>query len=114
MQTTKPLTVVFLALVSIALIGCKKTESDEPVAMMALGLRLVQENWVKEGRPDNFKPDNVVQSSVEHFSVFTNEIAVAAVVYHCRFAVRSDLIHTPGIMAITDEGVLLWIRDRDG
>ena len=115
MRSNKSLTVsVLIALVGVGLIGCTEKESHEPVVMMAAGLDTVKENWVKQGCPKDFQPSNAFHSSVERFYVFTNEISVAGKFYHCRFAVRSQLIHTPGAMAITDEGVLLWIRDKDG
>lgn len=104
----------FVAMLCLGPIGCAEKESKEPIVNMAVGLDTVRGVWMKQGRPDNFNPTNVVLSSVEHFFVFTNDISVSDQIYHCRFAVRSALLCTPGLMAITDDGVLLWIYDKDG
>lgn len=107
----KAIVLIFLCLLAV---GCTEKESFEPIVMMAVGLDTVKEVWVKQGRLSNFDPTNAVRSSVEHYYTFTNDIIVAGQVYHCRFAGRSELIHTPGAMAIADDGTLLWIYDKDG
>jgi hypothetical protein len=115
MQKAKSTHVFLLVtLLFIGLMGCTEKESLEPIGNMAVGLDSVREVWVKQGRSNNFDPNNAVRSSVEHYYAFTNEISVAGQIYHCRFAVRSQLIHTPGAMAITDDGICLWIYDKDG
>lgn len=113
-RSMRELASFLIALICFSQAGCARRESHDAIVMMAVGLETVNENWEKKGRPNNFEPNSAFQSSVEHFYLFTNEIKVAETRYHCRFAVRSKLIQTPGAMAITDEGVLLWIHDKDG
>ena len=105
---------LFITLLNLGLMGCTKTESSEPIGNVAAGLDIIRKIWVKQGHPNNFDPTNLVRSSVEHFYTFTNEISVGGKDYHCRFAGRSELIHTPGAMAITDDGIVLWVYDKDG
>jgi hypothetical protein len=103
----------FATLLCIGAAGCTK-ESHETVVVMTVGLQTVNEYWIKHGKPKDFEPSNVMNSSWEHYYILTNVVNVAGKPYHCRFAVRSKLVHIPGAMAITDEGVILWIRDKDG
>ena len=105
---------IVLILLCLLAAGCTEKESVEPIVNMAVGLDTVKAVWVKQGRLNNFDPTNAVRSSVEHFYTFTNDVSTGSQVYHCRFAVRSELIHTPGAMAIADDGTLLWIYDKDG
>jgi len=105
---------VLIAVLSCFLSGCNGKESHEPIVNMAVGLDITKEVWEKKGRPIGFDPTSAVQSSDERYYTFTNEILVAGQAYHCRFAVRSQLIHTAGAMAITDDGTHLWIYDKDG
>ena len=112
-STSKHL-VLFITLLNLVVVGCDKTESTEPVVNMAVGLDTIRDIWAKLGQPSNFDPTNLVLSSVEHFYTYTNVVSLAGKDYHCRFAVRSKLIHTSGAMAITVDGVCLWIYDKDG
>lgn len=115
MKKLKSITCLFvIPFIYLVLTGCREKESHEPIVNMAVGLDTVREIWLKQGRMNNFDPTNVVRSSVEHFYTYTNKISVEGKNYHCRFAVRSELIHTPGAMAITDDGTCLWIYDKDG
>jgi hypothetical protein len=93
--------------------GCTR-EGHEVVVMMATGLDSVNRSWEKSGKPNHFDPMSVIQSSSERYYVFTNDVRSAGVVYHCRFAARSERIQIPGALVITGENILLWIRDRDG
>jgi len=100
------------ALMFIGQAGCTK-ESHEVVVMMASGLQSVNDYWIKQGQPENFDPMNTVRSTSETYYSFTNEVRATGTVYHCRFAARSQRVRTPGAIVITDEGVFLWIRDKD-
>jgi hypothetical protein len=45
--------------------------------------------------------------------VFTNVVTSTNVIFHCRFAARRPS-WPAGVLAITDEGILVWVRDKDG
>lgn len=115
-MTRKVSHVIILCMVcasGVGLAGCVR-ESHENIVIMAVGLQSVERYWIDHGRPRDFDPSTVVRSSCEHYYVFTNTIPVAGALYHCRFAARSSLVHAKGAVTITDEGILLWIADKDG
>jgi hypothetical protein len=94
--------------------GCRDEESHEPIVSMAVGLDTAFRVWEKQGKPPMFNPSSAVKSSVERYYNFTNNVDCGGRSYHCLFAVRSELIHTPGTMAIADDGTTLWIYDKIG
>ena len=113
MTNRKRLKILFIGMWLGGLFGCMN-KSHEHVVIMATGLQNLNQYWEEHGQPKEFEPTNVMKSSWEVYSVFTNDFRVANNVYHCRFAARSKLVRIPGTLAITDKGVLLWIGDKDG
>jgi hypothetical protein len=101
------------ALLCVGMVGCTVKESHEAIVMAAVGLDSAKDYWIEHGRPDNFNPASVEGSSAEHYYAFTNDISAGGQTYRCLFAVRSDRIRTPGAIAITDDGTILWIYDKD-
>jgi hypothetical protein len=49
----------------------------------------------------------------QQWFMVTNSPVLDGVAYHRRFGTRKDFWPS-GVMAITDQGVVLWIRDGDG
>jgi hypothetical protein len=98
--------------VAFVLCGCQKKYPTKNLITTALSLKMEQERWVRLGRPivtnmsDWLGPTNV-------FCVYTNKITITNHVFHCLFAARR-LDWPSGVMAVTEEGVIVWIRDRDG
>ena len=96
-----------------SLIGC---EEDEQYHARILGGRLrdLYRHWTQEGRPTVFVTTNYfynVRTTNQYF-MFTNTVTVQSLLYHCRFAIRDpDRFQAPGVLAIADEGVILWLGD---
>ena len=113
MQKSTLLVTLLLAVLCCAeSIGCK--ESHEVLVIMATGLESANRSWEARGKPQNFNPMSTVRSTSETYYVFTNEVKTSDATYHCRFAARSHRVPIPGALVITEENVLLWIRDSDG
>ncbi len=94
-------------------IGC---EPEEQYHARILGgqLKILDQHWREQGRPAVFVVTNYVYivGSTNQYYMFTNKVDVKGVSYHCRFGVRDpDRFQKPGVLAISDEGVLLWIGD---
>jgi len=115
---SKLLIAVVLFLVA-AVVGCEPTERTH-ARTLGGQLRYLYQQWSKEGRPASFQLTNYItsisdtNSTPDRFIVFTNTVSTEGSVYHCRFAVRSSpggRFWKPGVLAISDEGVLLWIAD---
>lgn len=100
-------------LLFMTMTGC---EPDEQYHARILGGRLrgLYLDWSKKGRPEDFVTTNYfynVGSSNQYFW-FTNTVTVQNNQLHCRFAIRDPRrFQGPGLLAITDEGVLLWVGD---
>ena len=77
-----------------------------------MDLKETQERWVKLGRP---VVTNVVDwiGPADDFFVYTNEITITNHVFRCCFSSRRP-DWPPGVMAVTEEGIIVWIRERDG
>jgi hypothetical protein len=114
MKTMKRKSFVLMAAFIFSLIlGCAEKESHEQVVYVVVGLETIRDNWVKNGSQKDFVPTNYASSSTERYFKFTNIISVDEKIYRCRFAAKSRLLHTTGTMAITDDGIILWIYDKD-
>jgi hypothetical protein len=103
-----------IATVSILMVGCEVKENHEIIVEMASDLQIASDIWVKNGRPKDFDPSSTLKSSTEQLYVFTNGVQAAGNYYHCHFAIKSSRIEEQGFMTISDDGMLLWIRDSDG
>jgi hypothetical protein len=98
-----------LSLCGLTLIGC--TDSDTTQAgSCGAQLHSIYSTWVRDGRPSEINMSNYI-SSENHYFVFTNIYTIQNNAYHCRFAVRSEYFRRRGVLAITDEKLLLWIYD---
>ena len=104
-------------LLSVAVVGCEPTERTH-ARILGGQLKYLYQEWSKQGGPTVFEPTNYIYNvsstygTKYQFFVFTNTVNVKPDVFHCRFAVRDPTrFYKPGVVAITDEGVLLWIGD---
>lgn len=102
-------------LLTVVVIGCSPSEKTH-ARIVSGDLRYLYREWVKDGRPDNFEPTNYIfdvsstYGTSNQYFVFTNTVSAEGTRFHCRFARRdATRFHKPGIMAISDEGVVLWI-----
>jgi hypothetical protein len=84
------------------------------VDMLSSDLELIYNAWVTSGRATNFDPTMTVTGSGYDYMVFTNIVMVGNHCYHCRFGVRIGGVVPSGVLAITDEGVAVFIADQDG
>jgi len=93
--------------------GATTLEGAKYLSMPASCLIDVRQAWIDRGRPESFKPNKVIGGTFGNVFFYTNKVQVGGMIYQCRFGV-SDNVWPPGILAITDEGIVLWIRQRDG
>lgn len=85
------------------------------MASQSFDMQLLYQTWVDAGRPSHYDPNEGFAMSPGLYSNFTNILSVNGKTYHCRFAFRPKKEYAPpGLLVITDEKVVLWIRDRDG
>lgn len=95
-------------------VGCSPNEATHS-RVLAGRLRSLYQDWARDGRPENVDTDNYITASKDDYLVFTNVVAVGTNLFHCRFAVRSPgRFARPGVLAISDEGVILWVGDKGG
>ena len=98
----------------LAMIGCERSDTKHARAL-APTLRHLYQSWASDGRPESVDTAKYITSSSDIYTAFTNVVTVASNVYHCRFGVRSpNRFSTPGVLAITDEGVILWVGEKAG
>src|SRR5271156_735206 len=95
------------------LVGCRRspTYPSYDFRVDAACLTLAQRGWISDGRPDTDVSAYVRPTDV--YFVFTNTVYTTNAAFHCHFGA-----HRPswpnGVLAGTDEGVVVWIRSRDG
>jgi len=109
-------TSVVLSLLLVLLTGCDPSGthmySGVYLQSDAIALRSAQEDWHTKGCPLRYDFRTVVDPTNDFF-VFTNSVVFSNKVHHCCFGARRS--EWPrGLLAITDDGVLVWIRDSDG
>ena len=107
--------ILWVAFVTVALSGCGPNEQTHARVVGGF-LKSVYGEWVKQGRPAQFEPTNYLYNAstgnTNQCLVFTNTVKAEGVVYHCRFAIRDETrFIAPGVLAIADGGVLLWVGD---
>ena len=106
-----------IILLILAAASCEPTEKTH-ARILGGTLRYVYSEWKTQGSPSSFEPTNYVRSVSSNYGskyqvfVFTNTVSVKPNEFHCRFAMRApDRFYKTGLVAITDEGLLLWIGD---
>jgi hypothetical protein len=108
----KSLQSFFALAYSVLLYGCARIPEDLP--SRATELRILYQVWVERGRPSDFDTEDIYgNGKVRSFFVYTNVLNVGKDTYHCRFGTR-ELGWPAGTLAVTDEGIIVWVRDKDG
>jgi hypothetical protein len=94
--------------------GCLYTKTYSGVYLFsaAVDLRYAQGQWQTNGQPSKFDLYKII-GPTNLFFIYTNTVTTSNSVYHCLFGARR-LNWPPGVLAVTDIGIILWIRDRDG
>ena len=97
--------------------GCKRG-FDGPAFLgsSAIQLKELRDEWVAKGRPEHFEiPPVYMMGGGSEIFAFTNgaTVNVNKTAYHCRFGKRKPY-WPQGVLAVTDDGVTLWISDKDG
>ena len=93
--------------------GCRfKEHPDYEFKIDALALKYVREDWISKGRPPGYNITNYV-GPVKEFLNYTNTITITNKAFHCVFACHRS-VGPKGILAITEEGITLWLSDGDG
>jgi len=83
------------------------------VALLGSQLNELLMDWEKAGRPDSFRVSDHIVSHPASYFTYTNIIRLGTNIYHCRFGARSPNFVAPGLVVITDDKIILWIRDKD-
>ena len=109
-----------LAGIALVIAGCKPHYRAYTFTTEAGVLRQIRAIWLAQDRPANLSLDAWgdgadLKYNTNIFFLYTNTITVTGVVQRCCFAVRRrDDVWPTGVMVITDNGAVVWIRDRDG
>lgn len=88
--------------------GCRREWPGVYLRGQAIGLELAREDWIRLGRPTSFDPLKEGFYPTNTCFVYTNTVVISNKIARCCFASR-DPKWPPGTLAITDEGVTLWI-----
>jgi hypothetical protein len=99
-----------LSVLFLLLVGCVDSDSRE-AAFLGTDLNTLYRAWVRDGRPEPFDTSKYISSNARRYFAYTNLVNLGSNVFHCRFAARSTNFRRQGILAITDEQVLLWLSD---
>jgi hypothetical protein len=103
---------IVITCLALCLCGCTKYDPGYDFKVRAMCLKDARDYWLSHGRPTNFQLGEVV-GPPEAFFIYTNILTTTNGVFHCRFGSR-DPGWPPGTLAITDEGLVIYIRERDG
>jgi hypothetical protein len=114
--------IILLPIVALLLsmqTGCKPYQySSANFSSSAGELSDIYKLWLERGQPTNFTTADFFGPQYREFTnqffVFTNTATAGSVVYHCHFGALCPHFPPGGVLAITDEGPIIWIRDRDG
>jgi len=99
-----------ISALSLLLIGCEDSDTTEAVYLKA-DLNTLYRAWVRDGQPQSVDTSKYISSNRRQYFVHTNVLDFGSNVFHCRFGARSANFRRQGILAITDEQVLLWFSD---
>ena len=103
-----------LIFLCLGVLGCSESGEQYHAREVGGDLRFLYAEWEQEGRSPSFNITNhlYIGHTTNQVYFFTNRLSAGGVLYHGRFALRSPVRFTePGIMVLTDQGVLLWLAD---
>lgn len=110
----------FAVVTSFLVLGCMGCKPKQPefIGIKYLGgpadvLRFVRREWIQQGRPQHFEPAKIVTGSFSDVFFYTNIVQVDGKAYQCRFGLDRG-IFPAGLLVISDDETILWIRHRDG
>lgn len=106
------LKVVFIACLAICLAGCAKYAPSSNFSTSAYSLRQARDYWISHGRPSGFQPSEAVGPAYKFF-IYSNIVGTTSGTLHCCFGTR-EIGWPSGVLAITDNGKVIFIRQRDG
>lgn len=89
-------------------VWCDEIDARAVIQQQVEILRMVYSDWKDHGSKSFYDPDEFVRGAATFF-VFTNSFVVDGRQFHCRFGCSG--LFPPGRIAITDEGVSLYISD---
>jgi hypothetical protein len=96
--------------IAVGLVGCKDTYPGVYLSGSAEALREAQEHWKTNAQLSDL---DEARDRANDIFVYTNTVTTSNTVYHCLFGTR-DPDWPAGVLAVTDDGIILWVRDRDG
>lgn len=99
-----------LSVLAFSLHGCVDSDNRE-ATLLGTDLKSLYRAWLRDGRPEPVDTSKYIWSNARQYFTHTNVVNLGSNVFHCRFGARSTNFRRQGILAITDEQVLLWLSD---
>ena len=100
---------------SMMLSGCWQNSSHIPSNCFMTSASILQdlhEQWIKGGRSSDFNPTNYAGPPGAFFT-YTNRVIIDGHAHKCCFGAH-ERIEPSGMLAITDDGIVIWVRESDG
>jgi hypothetical protein len=105
-----------MVLLGVLMSSCSQSSQGHYPSSYLVGcatiLESLREEWTNQNKPPGFDVSQFSKPRGTYFN-FTNAVSAGGRSYKCMFGARQK-DWPPGVLAITDDGVILWIRDRDG
>jgi hypothetical protein len=105
--------VALMLLLSVLLPSCSRRHYPSSYIIgPATFLESFREEWIKQNRSPAFNVSDIGRPPGTFFNL-TNTVSAGGRQYKCLFGARRD-DWPPGVLAITEDGVILWVREQDG
>jgi len=104
----------FLVTLLFSANGCnqgKRADHNLAIKVLSQTLKEYYQYWIQNGISNSI-PITEYAGTPDYF-VYTNTIDADGTQYQCRFGAWNRSLPS-GVLTITDEGVILWIRNSDG
>ena len=101
-----------VTILCLLVLGCEDSDTTQAI-YIGPALRSIYKFWVRDGRPEPPDFSRYVTSTTTSFFYYTNVVKFGTNTLHCRFAGKSANFRRNGILAITDEQLLVWIPKDD-
>jgi hypothetical protein len=100
-------------LLSVLLSSCSRRHFPSSyIIVPATVLESHREEWIKQNRSPAYDVSRFAKPLGTYFN-FTNTVSAGGRDYKCLFGARRE-DWPPGILAITEDGIILWVGDQDG
>jgi hypothetical protein len=106
--------IIIIICLTLFVCGCGDHHPASEFTTSAFALHEDYDYWLSHGRPTDFQPYPVTGTTTNDVFVYTNIIKTKSAVFHCRIGARRPTWWPAGILAITDEGLVIFIGDKDG